>query len=71
MQVISLFPFFKINIIFYTLDRYNTNTNNTHILLSIMTPNILSRIISELHTFDFILIGMIGFPTKKEGQYNK
>ena len=32
---------------------YKTNTNNTNLLLSIMTPNILS----ELHTFDFILIG--------------
>ena len=40
---------------------------NTNLLLSIYWAEQLS----ELHTFDFILIGLIGFTTKKEGQYNK
>ena len=45
---------------------------NINLLLSNMMPNIeQNNEVSELHTFYFILIGLIGFTTKKEGQYDK
>jgi hypothetical protein len=46
---------------------------NTNLLFNCQSwrPIYWAEQLSELHTFDFILIGLIGFTTKKEGQHNK